>query len=503
MTRKEIQDTPESDENLGLKATGGSIIVLMAQLVRIVIQLASTAIFARMLAPADFGVFTIAALVVGFANVFTDLGLSAAVIQRQRIDQNTVSALFFVNVAAGLGIMLMVWAVAPIAAWFFDDPRVLGLLFALAPSIPLTACGAQHNALLVRGMRWRTIQYVSISSQIFGVVVGVAFAYYANAGYWALVINTAGAAFFSLILLWAVSHWRPSRVKDWSGVRSALAFGLNLTGFNLVNYFHRQADNILIGYRWGPTELGFYNRAYTLLSVPITLISGPIGSVLIPSLSRLQAEPERWRRAYLDALTLVAVLNSFISVALIANARPLIDLFLGPGWGPSADIFMLLANSMLFSVPSGTCGWILTSLGQTKRMFTWSLIATPLFVLAFLIGLPYGAKGVAALYSVAMALLSPAYFLFSIRQTNLKFSEIVRAVFPFLVAAYATLFLVTSISLNFGSSPKLLQIFLNTIEIALIQGVLSALVLFSGDFYRPFVDRVRNLFFSYLSARRV
>ena len=198
----------------------------------------------------------------------------------------------------------------------------------------------------------------------------------------------------------------------------------------MSNYLHRQADNALIGWRWGATELGFYSRAYSLLMLPLGIVNGPIGSALIPALSRLQEDHERWRAAYLQTLCLITILGAATAAGLYTVAEPLVTVALGRRWETSAEIFQLLSLSALTGIPANTCGWILTSLGHSDRLFKWGLFASPLFAASFVVGLPWGGKGVALAYSVTMTLLAPIYFMYSIRGTGLTMKQIMAVTLP-------------------------------------------------------------------------
>jgi polysaccharide transporter, PST family len=391
--------------DLGRRTASGGALAIGAQVVKMALHLVTLAVMARLLAPEDFGLVAMAATVTIFVGLFTDLGLTAATVQRRDIDHGTVSALFYINLAMGVVVMLAAMAAAPLAAWFFGDERVTWVVIAMALQIPFAAAAAQHNALLQRGMRWVAIHWTGITAQLAGAVVGIGLAWQTDVGYWSLVAQGWVTIVLGLVLVWLVSHWRPGRVTNWAGARSALKFGLNLTGFNLLNYFNRQADDVLIGWRWGATELGYYSRAYQLLMMPLQLINGPVGTAVIPALSRLQGDPERWRKAYLEALGAVVLVSSGITAILIATAEPLVALLFGPGWDEAATIFALLAISMFAATPMHTVGWVYISLGRTDTMLKWSLIAVPTILLAFLIGLPFGAQGLALAYSCAICAL--------------------------------------------------------------------------------------------------
>jgi PST family polysaccharide transporter len=256
-------------------------------------------------------------------------------------------------------------------------------------------------------------------------------------GYWALVVQAWVGAALTLTLLWSACPWRPSRVRDWSRARPALRFGLHLTGFQLLNYCNRQSDNVLIGWRWGAAELGQYTRAYALLMLPLQLINGPVGSAVVPALSRIQSDPERWRSAYLDALGMIVLPSAGITAVLIATAKPLVALLYGPGWSETASIFAILAISMFASTPMNATGWIYISLARTKRMLQWSLIRTPLTVAAFLVGLPFGGLGVAVAFtSVVVATFLPG-LVFATRGTPIGVRQILRIVAPLSLAGMA------------------------------------------------------------------
>ncbi len=426
--------------DLRRRTTTGGAIAIGAQIVRVGLQLANLSIMARLLPAQDFGLVAMATAVTVFVGLFTDLGLSAATVQRKEIGHETVNALFIVNVATGALVMLATMAAAPLAAWGFGDTRVTWIVIALAAQIPVAAAGVQHGAILQRGMRWGAIQWTAISAQFAGVLAGILIAWQTDLGYWALVAQNWSAVLLNTVLLWIVCPWRPGRTADWTGARSAIKFGLSLAGFNFVNFFHRQFDDVLIGSRWGAAELGFYTRAYEFLRIPLVLISSPVASAVVPALSRLQAHPERWRNAFLETFGAVLLVSSGLTAVLIATAKPLVALVLGPGWSLAAHIFELLAISMFAATPMNAMGWIYISLGRTSRMFVWSLLSTPLIVASFLIGLPFGATGVALSYSCTVCVLALPCLAFGTHGSPVRIAQLIRiAALPIALGAASAL----------------------------------------------------------------
>jgi PST family polysaccharide transporter len=196
-----------------------------------------------------------------------------------------------------------------------------------------------------------------------------------------------------------------------SSVRSLLHFGGNLTGFGVVNYFARNLDNLLIGRVWGSQQLGLYAKAYQLLTLPIDQINAPITTVAIPALSRLNDSPERYRRAYLRIIEKIAVLTMPAIALLIGTADLVVRVVLGPQWTEAGHIFAALGVAALIQPITNTTGWLFISQARTPDMFRYGLVASTFIVTAIVVGLPWGAFGVAAVYALVwVTIITPMLF---------------------------------------------------------------------------------------------
>jgi O-antigen/teichoic acid export membrane protein len=424
-------------ENLGRHAIRGGAIGVIAQIVRTGLQIVSVALLARLLTPDHFGLVAMGGTISALVLVLTDLNITQVAVQREDIDQETVSGVLMINIAMGLLTVVAAILAAPLAGWLFKEPRVGPIIIGLAACQPISALGSMHNSLMVRNMRWLDIHTIAVASNGAAIVVSVLAAWLLHVGYWALVINAWTLAATSAMLAWIRCPWRPGYVRDWSGARSALQFGLHLSGAMILSYVHRQFDNILIGWRWGAAELGQYSRAYALLQTPLNFLGGPLGSTMAPAMSRMQHDKERWRQAYLDALTVITFIGGGMTCLLFTGANTIVDIALGPHWQEAKIIFTCLAISMVASVPMRTTGWIYLSLGRTNRMFYWALIAVPLYALSFVIGLPYGATGVALGYSISQLLAFFPCMWMATRQTNITLTDVIVSVAPATVVTVA------------------------------------------------------------------
>lgn len=403
-------------EGLGARSTNGVAITFVAQALTLIVQIGYTAATARILRPMDFGIAAMAISVTGLAGLFTDMGLSTASVQRKVLDQNIVSALFFANVALGVAAMVMCFALAFPAALLFHEHRVASAVLAYGAIIPVSAAAVQHQALLQRGMKQFALQMVGISSIVLGSLVGIVVALFGG-GYWALIAAALATALARLVLSWSICPWRPGLVSDWSEVRGVIRFGAHLTGFNLSLFLSTQADNALIGIFWGADATGIYSRAYQLMLLPLNAVSGPLGSVFLPALSRLQADPVRWRDTFLRVLLASATLGCAIAAVLIVAGDKLVFIVYGPSWDRSAAIFRWLSVSMLTTFPMGSMAWAFVSLGNGKAMFQWGLISLVVLVAVFGGTVSFGVDALAIAYSCTLVVLTPVIFYLALHKS--------------------------------------------------------------------------------------
>lgn len=478
-----ILNAHDLTERVGARTIKGGAIVVGAQILRVALQILGIAVLARLLAPDQFGLVAMAGAVMAAVSALTALNASTASVQREHLDQDTASGLLAVSFAVAFASLGLAALATPIGVSVFQEPQLTLVVLGLAASAPLNALGSQHYALLMRNMKWMTLQIASVSGFAAGTLAAIVAAWLFDAGYWALVIQSWASAVVSTAMSWALCPWRPSKVNDWSGVKASLRFSLNITATGLLSYVHRQLDNILIGWRWGPTELGFYSRAYNLLMTSLNVLSGPLGSTIVPAMSRLQKEPGRWRAAYLDALAVITIIGGAMACILYGGAAPLVEIVLGDNWGPTTLMFSNLTISMLASIPAATVGWIYISLARTDRMLRWSLIAVPIYVAAFLIGLPFGAAGLALAYSISHYLTFLPCMWMATRQTNITIADVLAVIAPPSLTAVA-------VGVGLKAATSYLNLWLD-VAAMIVAGLLYLTLVAAAVWWLPAYARVR------------
>jgi PST family polysaccharide transporter len=178
--------------------------------------------------------------------------------------------------------------------------------------------------------------------------------------------------------------------------------GLTLTG--LIVYVAYNFEKVLLGRFWGADTVGLYGRAYQLSTIPTDNLNSTVGEVAFSALSRVRDDPPRFRSYFLKAYSLVLALTLPITMAVALFAPELIAVLLGPKWKESAPIFRLLSPTILIFALINPIGWLIFSLGMVGRSLRVALVLAPLVICGYIVGLPYGPKGVALAYSTVMAL---------------------------------------------------------------------------------------------------
>lgn len=389
-----------------------------------VLTVASTVVLARLIEPESFGLISMVVAVTNFVKLFNDLGLSQATVQRAEINHNQVSTLFWLNVILSAILMLLTAALAPAIAWFYREPRLLWITVTLACGFIFSGLAVQHRALLNRQMRYGTIAAVRITSLVIGTTTGIVSAWL-GADYWALVLMQLTATLSHTVGVWVMCSWRPGLPVWRSNIRSMVAFGSNLTGANLLIYFIRNADNIIIGRYWGAQQLGLYDRAYQILYIPIKQISGPISAVALPALSRLQNDPKRYCAYYYKAILVIVAFGMPLVGFLFVSADKAILTLLGPKWIDTVNIFRALSVATFTGTFGYATGWVYISLGQTDRQLRWVLWTSPVTVLIFLISVPWGVLGVATALSLFEPILQLLSIIYCYKGTPLKLADLI------------------------------------------------------------------------------
>ena len=463
--------------DLAGRSTRGGAVTLSAQAFKFIFSTVATIVLARLLTPEDYGLIGMVAILINFVGMFQYMGLSTATVKWSDLNHQQVSTLFWINMALSTAIMLITVASGPLLAWFYKEPRLIGITTGYGITILFAGLAIQHEAILTRQMRFAAIVIVE-SVALFIAFLAAVVAAWRGAGYWALVVNQLVMTLVTVIGVWGVCRWRPGLPARGIGILSMLSYGGNLTGFNVMDFFSRNLDNALIGKFWGPYQLGVYSRAYQMLLMPMQQINAPLAAVAIPALSRLADAPERYRAAYLKILEKIVMVTMPLAALMIVTSDWMVLLLLGPRWRETGRIFMLLGIAAMIQPVTRTSWWLFSTQGRTRELFHWGLLGGAIAIVSIVAGLPWGATGVAASYAVAdLCIATPLLFWYVGRRGPVRTVDFYRTIAPVSassVCSLATLFLCRSWLNDVSSLVARLSIALGiTVAVSLL--VLSAL----------------------------
>lgn len=466
--------TDHLKENLGGRTARGGMITITSHGLKFVITMAATIVMARLLTPRDYGLIAMVVVVTNYMTMFKDMGLSLATVQRAEISYEQISTLFWINVGLSVAITVITILIAPGLAYFYGEPKLVLITVVIAIGFILGGLSVQHEALLKRQMRFGALAAISLVALVVGYAVGIVLAW-KGASYWAIVGSQLALIGTNTLGAWIMSGWIPGRPRRNTGVRPMLAFGRNVTGYATINVFARNFDTLVLGRYAGPQNLGLYNKAQMLLSIPTDQTNEPFNSVAIPALSRLTDSPERYREAYRRILEKVALITMPSVALLIAASDWVVQILLGPQWTDSARLLVILGIATMFQPIVSSVNWLFITQGRTRHMFQWAVISAPLSVVSILVGLPWGPSGVAISYVAGrLLLIDHLLYWFIGRSGPVRTIDIYRSIVPIAGASAVGL----GAALLFRKFAGVQSAFVGCVLCTLIVGIATYAVLF-------------------------
>jgi O-antigen/teichoic acid export membrane protein len=438
-------------KDLKTRVIRGGFAKVCAQAANFTLRIGSLMVLARLLNPKDFGLVGMVTAFTGVLNLFRDFGLSAATVQRVDVTDDQISTLFWINILVGVILALLLATMAPVVVGFYHEPHLLWVTIALSTAFLFNAAGVQHSALLQRQMRFTALATIEIISLIISTSIGIGMAM-AGFGYWALVAAAVSPPLVGTLCLWQTTGWIPGRPRLQTGLHSLMRFGGTLTLISVVMYIAYNLEKVLLGRFWGADAVGIYGRAFQVINIPTDNLNSSVGEVAFSALSRVQNDPARFRNYFLKGYSLVLALTIPITIAVALFANDLIFVLLGPKWKDAAQILRLLAPTILIFALINPIGWLIFSLGMVGRSLKATLVFAPLVICGYVIGLPYGPKGVAFGYSAVMTLWAVPLIMWGIHGTVVSFRDIVLAASRPLVSGVVATALAFGVQFAFGQS---------------------------------------------------
>lgn len=403
--------------------TIGTIVIAVAALLKL-------SVLARLLDKADFGLMALVTFVMGFMNLFSDMGLTSAILHKQEISKQEYASLYWFNLGFSILLYAILLALSPLAATFYDEPELGLLIPLLGLNLLISAFGRIFKTIESKHLLFKKITIFEIIAAIFSLVFAVYLAF-EDYGVLALVYSALlqytvqntlyfiyGLRKYGLLLHFKLLEIRPF-----------LKIGIYQVGGQVINYFNRDMDILLIGKFFSPDILGGYSLAKQLVSRPAQILNPILVKVASPALAMFQARKEELKKNYLRLVSMVAKINILVYAITIIFAPIIVEIFYGSGFDELNSLVRILSLYMIFRAIGNPIGSLVIATGKTHLEFIWNGIT--LFVLPIFIylGSIIGINAVAWGLSLAMLLLFyPSWKMLVHKMTGASFKEYLWAI---------------------------------------------------------------------------
>lgn len=350
-------------------------------------------ILARLLTPKDFGLLAIIAIFVQISQTLIDSGFSNALIQKKDRSQTDYSTVFFFNLALSIGFYVILYFCAPIIALFFENEKLTLLTRAVALNLIIGALVSVHKTRLTIQLRFKIQAVISLISSLVSALVAIWMAYHGY-GVWSLVALTIINISLQVALIYIMIKWRPSMLFSKSAFKSLFSYSSKLLGASLIHLLYRNIYPIVIGKKFSPIELGYFNRADTFAQYTPSVIGNVISRVAFPIFSRIQDDNVRLRSAYSKYIIFSSLIIFPILAGLIVLAKPLILAVLTEKWLPMVAMLQILCIDWMTDHLCQINLNVLYVKGRSDLALKLEIIKKSIAITIFIISLYWGIIGV-------------------------------------------------------------------------------------------------------------
>lgn len=347
-----------------------------------VVTVATTIILARLLVPADFGLFALATLAVNFVSLFSGFGLGNALVLGKDLDARAQGTILTLLIGLGVLFAALLAAASPLVAEAMSQPRLDELLLAIAAILSITGANWFYDSVLQRELAFRERFFCQLARTVAYATVALSLAAAADAGVWALIAGFAAGHLANGAALLVLSPYRVRPAWDGDFARDAVRAGRGFVVQDSVDFAQQSVDYVVIGRLLGATRLGYYTMAFRQAELPYYAIGEPVARVLFPGFADMRRRGQDTRGAYLAAMRLLALAAFPLGALLSGAAAPFVETFFGDKWLPMIGVLQVLGLWGLARPLEHAISWYLNSHEHAGRVGKVALVLLPLLVLA-------------------------------------------------------------------------------------------------------------------------
>ena len=386
----------------------GTIYTAIAKYLSLIVSLIVTAILSRILLPADFAIVAIATVFIGFISLITGNGLLPAIVQNKDLTNADIENLYSFTIYIGAVASILFALFSFCIADFYSENRLLKIRKLLSFNILFSVFNIVPNALFFRN---KDFKFIAIRTTIINTVVGTIAIFSALNGlgiYSLLISPILGSLFIYLVSYYykpIVFRWIPK----YTSLKKVLSFSVYQILFNVLNYSYRNVDKLLIGRYLSMDLLGYYEKSYRLMMLPLENISSIINPVLHPMLADYQDNIRFIKERYINIIDFSAYIGFVLSAVLFFCSKEVVYVLFGPQWAPSIPVFKVLALSIGIQIIQSAVGAVFQATNQVRPMCYAGLMVFLITLFFIVLGLLLG-----TLVKLALCIVLSFYLAFLI-----------------------------------------------------------------------------------------
>lgn len=406
-------------KSVGKEIAKGTIYNALARYASVVVNLIVTAILARILTPDDFGAVALTTVFIMFFDLLGNMGFGPAIIQNKTLNNRDLASIFNLTIIIAFTFALICFFVANPIAKYYSNGQLVLIMRILSLQILFTIMNVVPYSLILKSRNFKFISISSVSCHIFYGITAV-IAAFCGMGIYSLLISPI-FSITTLFVIYSVKSRKDNGTYfypclSFVSIKKVLSFSIYQFLFNLVNYFSRNLDKILVGSRFSMSDLGYYEKSYRLMTLPISNISSVLSPTIQPVLSQYQNEKEKLANYVSSIVMILSFVGCALTPLLFFTSREIILITFGGQWEPAIPVFQILSLSVFMQVIDSVSGGIFQSANAPRLLFISGLICAIINILSIIVGV-YVLKsliGLAILLDIAFALnlIVDLYFIF-------------------------------------------------------------------------------------------
>jgi teichuronic acid exporter len=413
-----------------------------------ILSFLSSIVLSRLLVPSEYGLIALITVFTGFIGQFSDAGLSFIII-RSDYKELFYSSIHYLAVIIGVILTIIVIALAYPISLFYNNPLLFWPTIVMSSSFILRSLVTVPYGILSKQLKFNSLGIIDVVCTILEIIAMITLAYF-KFSYWSLIIAPVIGNIVRIVMYRRLTGTRFKILKRKYlvvGFRKSKSIIGNLTGFNMLNYWGRNSDNLIIGKVYGARDLGIYDRAYKLLSLFLGVITNLFGKVLLPSLKDHRDKGGDVNKEYMNTLGVISVLNYPVCVILIFFAKPLVRLLWSEAWIEVADLLPYIGILILTQTLSSTTGNIIFLYKKESVLMKIGIPTNIMIIVAIAWGSIYSMVHVLRFYALVFIIIdNPIVMYYAFKKSfGYEWPVIIRFWVPKLVLSTG---LVVSVWLN-------------------------------------------------------